>query len=202
VKPELESLEVIWRGESPLICHNGRLANPLNPYARKVKSFSSKRKKTDEDFADLARIEFEGSLYLDERYGPCIPCNNILATTISGARKSKMGREIDLALFVEGTPKTGDAGVVKLEYEGPRDIAQLWGNGTSAYVDSRLVVVNRARIMRTRPIFPQWSLHFIVRFDASVVNDEGVIKSMEDAGFYSGLCDYRPRYGRFTVEIL
>src|SRR4029077_15796900 len=147
--------------------------------------------------------EFEGSLYLDPRFGPVMPTDNILSTIINGARKSKYGREAGLAVFVEGTTNSGDIAVVRLDYEGPRDVEKLWNGGTSKFVFSRLVNVNRSKIMRTRPIFPAgWQLHFFVKFDSSVINRDAVIKSMIDGGFYVGLAEWRPRYGRFEVEVL
>ena len=203
MKIALETIETKWTGISELMHHRGGLANPLDLHARKIKALSSKRKKTDEDYIDLARAEFEGSLYFDERFGPVIPADNILATLVNGAKKSKYGREAGLAIFIESVPKKGDAGVIKLDYDGPRTIEQLWGDGTGKFVSSKLVNVNRARIIRTRPIFPAgWSLHFLVRYDSSVINSDSVIKAMQDGGFYIGLAEWRPRYGRFEVEVI
>jgi hypothetical protein len=202
MKTALETIECKWNGIGDIMCHRGGLANPLDEHARKIKSLSSKRKKTDEDLVDLAKAEFIGSFYWDDRFGPVMPTNNILATLINGAKKSKYGREAGLAVFVEGTGKNGDAGVVKLDYEGPREIDKLWNGGKSRFIDSRLVKVQASRVVRTRPILPNWSVHLLVKFDSSVINRESVIKAMEDAGFYIGLGEYRPRYGRFTVEVI
>jgi hypothetical protein len=184
------------------MCHRGGLANPLDPAARRIKKLSSKRRKTDEDYVDLAYAEFEGSFYWDDKHGPVVPTNNILSTTIAGAKKSKMGREAALAIFVEGTEKTGDAGVVRIDYAGPRDIEGLWNGGQGKHVSSELVTVNRAKIVRTRPIFPEWSVSFRAKFDPMVINGDAVLKAMQDAGFYVGLCEWRPRCGRFSVEVL
>jgi hypothetical protein len=54
--------------------------------------------------------------------------------------------------------------------------------------------------MRTRARFPSgWQVTFPV-----VVLDGGATKAqlqdaLQDAGFYEGIGDYRPRYGRFEV---
>jgi hypothetical protein len=202
LKAKLEVIETVWQGETPLLVHRGALANPLDPAARAIKKLSSKRRKTDEDYVDLARAEFEGSFYWDKKHGPVMPTNNILSTLINGAKKSKMGREAGLAIFVEGTKETGDAGIVRIDYQGPRTVEELWNNGQGKFVSSELVNVNRARVVRTRPVFPEWSLHFVVKFDPMVLNEESVVKAMEDAGFYVGLGEWRPRYGRFSVRIL
>ena len=51
-------------GASPLLHHNGQLADPLNPHAKAMARVSSKRKKTEADHAELSDLEFMGSLYL------------------------------------------------------------------------------------------------------------------------------------------
>ena len=193
---------MVWRGVAPLIHHDGKLANPLNPAARRIKSLSGKRRKTDEDLYDLARAEFDGSMYFDDRFGPVVPTDCIFATLVNGAKKSKVSKEVALGVFVEGINGSGDAGVVKLEYSGPRDLDKLWGDGNTKFVFTRPVIVQRARIMRTRPIFPEWSLKILLKFDPGVVNREVIVRASQDAGFYIGLLDYRPRYGRFSVEVL
>lgn len=72
--------------------HSGRLADPLNPIAKAVKKVSSKRMKTDADFAELARLEFLGGLYL-HRGEPCIPGEVLEAALIEAARKMRRGQQ-------------------------------------------------------------------------------------------------------------
>jgi hypothetical protein len=191
MKVAFDELDVQWQGVAPLCLHSGELANPLSPAAKRIKKLSSKRRKTDEDLLDLAKVEWEGSFYWSDDYGPCVPIDNVYSTTVNGARKSKMGKEATLGIFIEGLKNFGDAALIKLEYDGPRSMEELWGDGNSPFVYSKLVTLNRSRIVRTRPIFPQWSIRFRTKFDANVINRESVIKSMEDAGFYIGLLCHR-----------
>jgi hypothetical protein len=53
--------------------------------------------------------------------------------------------------------------------------------------------------MRTRPIFRTWALKFEVSFNADLVNPEQIQLAVEDAGAQVGLCDYRPKFGRFQI---
>jgi hypothetical protein len=202
MRTELEKLEIVLHGEAALMQHNRALANPLSPGARRLKALSSKRRKTDEDLGDLARAEFEESFYWDAQLGPIVECGHVLACLIEGAKKSKLGKEANLGIFIEAIGKNGAGGDIKLEYDGPRDKARLWNGGVGKFVSSELVNVNRARILRTRPIFPEWSLHFLVKFDPNVINRESIIKALQDAGFYAGLLERRPRCGRFSVEVV
>ena len=57
-------------GTAELLMHNARLANPLDSAAKAMKAISSKRVKTDEDHAEMARLEHFGSLYYDSEIGP------------------------------------------------------------------------------------------------------------------------------------
>lgn len=53
-------------GVTPLLVHNARLADPLDPIVRQTKPISGKRSKTEEDHLELARLEFIGGLYYDQ----------------------------------------------------------------------------------------------------------------------------------------
>jgi len=98
-------------GEQPgLLLHNGELANPLNPIVKEMKKISGKRSKTEADYEELARLEFQGGLYMGQD-GPVIPATCIEAMLINGAKKSKEGPKAKVGIFV-----TKNA---RLEYDGP-----------------------------------------------------------------------------------
>ena len=80
-------------GTAPLLMHNGRLANPLDPSTQALKSLTSKRKKTDDDLFDIARAEFLGGLYIDPDVGPYVPGENVSTNVPStGGFASEPGR--------------------------------------------------------------------------------------------------------------
>jgi len=55
--------------------------------------------------------------------------------------------------------------------------------------------------MRCRPNFPPpWKLTFTLEYDD--MNEEDILAVCIDAGKKAGLCEMRPRYGRFAVEIV
>jgi len=53
--------------------------------------------------------------------------------------------------------------------------------------------------MRTRPIFKEWSIHAKFQYEDGQVNKHQVDTAVIKAGELVGLCDWRPRYGRFSV---
>jgi hypothetical protein len=179
-------------GETPgLLMHNGRLANPLDEMTKGLKEITSKRKKSDEDHVEVMRREWMGGLYFDEEIGPYIPGSCLDAILVEGAKKRKLGKSFKSAVFT-------DAGEYPLSYDGPRTIAGLWAD--PKFRDVQGVRVGQARVMRCRPLFKRWALTFSVLLQPSELNPADVTEALEEAGRSVGLCDYRPRYGRFTVK--
>ena len=63
------------------------------------------------------------------------------------------------------------------------------------------MTVNRAKIIRTRPRFDQWNITFNLMYDEEKIDIETIVNAMEYAGNYVGLCDSRPKYGKFVTII-
>lgn len=187
-----ETLNVRLNGLSPLLMHNGQLADPLNTFTKQLKAVTSKRKKTDEDHEEIARIEWHASLYTDEDGKLAMPGENIESCIIAGAKKSKLGTQFKSSVFVDGTPV--------VSYGGRKKAVDLWDD--PQYRDVRGVKVGTARTMRCRPIFRSWSIDVEVQFNPELVNKADLIKALADAGQQVGLGDYRPKFGRFEVELL
>ena len=178
-------------GVSPLVMHNGRLANPLDPMTKALKAVTSKRGKTDADFEEAARIEFLGGLYVGTD-GPCIPGEMIEATLVEAAKKVRRGPQAKAGLLSDGNHR--------LNYTGPREPDALW-----AEEEFRLVAgvrVQKSRVMRTRPIFRDWSAEIFVDFLPGQLNPAEITGMIRTAGEVIGLGDWRPRFGRFTAEKL
>ncbi len=178
-------------GVSPLLMHNGQLANPLNPLVKEMKQITGIRKKTDEHHLELQRLEFRAGLYLNEAGQVIVPSEVIESCLVEGAKKAKLGKAFKSSVTV-----TEDA---VLEYGPKLTVDQLWEQNET-YADVRGVKVGQSRVMRTRPIFRDWSLVFAVMFDAEQINLEQLSQAVEDAGRIVGLCDYRPKFGRFQVK--
>lgn len=153
-----------------------------------MKRVSSKRSKTDADHEQMAKIEFFGSLYMGSD-GPVVPAENIEAVLIEGAKKVRRGVDAKAGLYVLEH--------ACLDYEGPKEAEQLWNDERFR---SRVPVrIQKNRIMRTRPIFKEWSLTVFVEYEDSLLNQADVLEFSKKAGSIVGLCDWRPKYGRFSV---
>ncbi len=44
------------RGTTPMLMHSERLANPFDPLTKEIKAISGKRKKTEDDLLEMARL--------------------------------------------------------------------------------------------------------------------------------------------------
>lgn len=177
------------RGVSALIVHNGQLADPLNRFTKALKTVSSKRNKTDADFEELARMEWYGSLYLLNGE-PALPGNAFEAALIEAAKKKRKGQQAKAGLFVDG--------FYPILYDGPRDPHALWP--LEEYRLTVRVRIQRNTVMRTRPIFRQWACTFVVNVEDALLNPSEIIDFLSYAGSNIGLCDWRPKFGRFVVE--
>lgn len=179
------------KGVAHLIVHNGQLADPLNEWAKALKKVSGKRNKTDADHEKMAELEFRGGLYLNAEGKAIIPGKCIEGMLVKGANHSKRGKVIKSFVFtmLEEWP---------LIYTGPHSVDELWADTKFRRRD--LVVIKGARIMRTRPTFTDWKLKFELCFDDTGINPEALQEILELAGRITGLGDWRPKHGRFTVE--
>lgn len=187
-------LRIICTGTRPLLLHNVQLASPMNPYAKKMKALNSKRVKTDEDRLEIARVEFEGSLYWDDQIGPYMPGQNVLRSLIGGARLSKAGKKIERGVAMIDF-------MLPIVYDGPRTIEGMWGGGESTFVDIRPVSVQRVKVDRCRPIFREWVVEADVLIDPKAIDPAEFRDVAVTAGALEGLGDFRTMFGRYSVEI-
>ncbi len=179
-------------GTAPLLQHNEQLANPLLAVSREISKVAKKRNKTEADYELLAKLEFKGGLYFDDDIGPYIPGTWIDKTLEVAGKREKLGSTFKAyARCVEDR--------VPLEYDGPRTIEKLWDKG---FYDMRCVGIQQRKTLRTRPCFKEWSIVTTILYDDTALDRDQIIRTLERSGVAVGIGDYRPRFGRFTVEIM
>jgi len=188
----MQTLKFRLTGTRPLLMHADTFSDPLNPLTKAHKQLTGKRKKTEDDHEAIAQSEWRGSLYYDEELGPYMPGVNVEACMVAGGKLQKLGTTLKRAAEVWEDK-------CRLKYKGPRDPEAMWD---AQMYDARSVVVQRQRLMRYRPIFRDWSLECTVVYDETAIDRSDIIKCLTDGGQMSGLGDYRPKFGRFEVEVL
>jgi hypothetical protein len=190
----MEKLVMHMTGIAPMIQHNIRLADPLDEYTKRLKGYTGKRKKTEDDLEEMAHIEFLGSLYYDDEEGVFIPARMVLGSLCKGATGIRGAK----ALVQGGVLITHH--VNPLIYNGPRDPEKLWADKN--FRNTSAVRVQAARVMRTRPVFNEWSVQVPLTLDTEVLNMLDFEQITERAGALAGVGDWRPQYGRFSVVLV
>lgn len=188
----MRNLKITWKGTAPLIMHSCKCVNPLHPIRKEMDKLTGKRNKTDDDIVKIADLEWEAGAYWDDNVGLYIPGENIEATIVNGAKASKKGKDIQKYCIV-----TSD--IVPLNYFANLTKEQLISDLN--YRDTRIMTVKKSRIMRTRPRFNRWQIEFNLMYDETGIDIDTIKNAIEYAGAYVGLCDSRPRYGKFVSII-
>lgn len=175
-------------GATPLLMHNGLLADPINEITKLMKQVSGKRDKTEADFAELSRLEWFGGLYTQDGL-PCLPGEMLEAMLLEAAKKKKKGVQTKAGLIVPHN--------AMLEYPGPQDIDEMWAS--KQFLHKIGVRVQRNKVIRTRPIFKEWAATIEIHYLPSLLNKSDVEGFVEVGGQIVGLGDWRPKFGRFSV---
>jgi len=179
------------RGISPIIFHNEQLSDPLNKWTIAIREISSKKKKTDADLAEMSRREWFGGLYTNRKDQVVVPGKNLERMIRDAATKSKMGKAVQAGTIVPGD--------FLLDFpDKSKSPKALWDS--ESYFLRASCKVGQSRVIRTRPMFEIWSLEFTVMIDEEVVSPKLVDEFVTLAGRIIGLCDWRPKHGRFEVE--
>lgn len=195
----MQDLDVTFTGRTPLIVHNVRLANPLDPYTRALKAITGKRGKTEDDHAELVRLEWEGGLYIDEDLGPYLPSRYPVAALRQAAAMTKHKTALTRGMMTSALDG-GDR--IPLDYDGPRTIEDLWADA-DVYCDVRAVKVGQARTFRARPRFPEWAMTFRCSLDTELVDLDVFDAIAERAGRLIGIGEAAEgSRSRFTAEVV
>lgn len=197
----MRELKVTWKGISPLIMHSCQGVNPLFEVTKEIKKINAKgsKKKTEEDIAWLSDLEWISGAYWNKEVGLYIPGEAVQATIYNGAKAFKMGK--DFAKFVEVVDLyiPLDCGEdIKLDY------IEIGGstfalNSERVHRDVRQMRVMNSRVTRTRPRFDKWAITFTIRYDNAHIDLDAIVNAIDYAGSYVGLCDSRPKYGKFVA---
>jgi len=191
----VSTVRVTITGTQPLLLHNGRLANPLDPHTRALKALTAKRAKTDDDLAALLVTEARGAAYETPENLIGLPDANIWRSIQEAAKAYKRGQDVSRAVIydpVRVAPLVLPPGVTV-------DVDAYLADGD--HIDYRPVGVNGKTVMRSRPVIREWSTscEFDVYTDIVMLEDLRVFA--DRAGRLQGVGDHRPQYGRFNAVV-
>ncbi len=186
----MKDLRIKFIGELPILLHNGQLANPFYKFTKAIKKITDKKKKmTEADLEEKGRLEWFGSLYLNEKQEIIVPAELVEAAIRDSAKKTKQGKDVTKGLVCRG--------VTPLNIGVKHDLDKLWADQDS-YVLAAMVKVGQSRVLRIRPIFKKWEFEAMIQFDDTVLNEDAIRDFA--ARVYFG--DWRPKFGQARGQIV
>lgn len=187
-------LEVTLEGVKPIILHNGRLSNPLDPYVRELKTLTSKRKKTDEDLHKIMQIEARAGCYDTPEGNMGLQTAAVFRSIVDSARLDKLGKLVTQAITFADV-------VEDLLIDGRVVPCEDFLDSPHA-IDYRSVKVGMSRTMRARPIVhPDWSSTHKFSLDANILDIDMLTPVISRAGERFGIGDWRPVYGIYAAHV-
>ena len=191
--------QVTLRGLGGLIQHNGAAGLDTRSPANLEKTEITRKRgsnRTEDDDVRLrgARVPTQSVPRRGQRPDP--PAAAIRSMIERAARKLKQGPQVLEGLVVEA--------VNDFNYDRDRLGTTVEELGQTAQFTVG-VVVQRARLLRTRAIFDPWSVTATLDCDDELVDQEQLETWLDIGGRRIGLGDWRPEksgsYGRFTAEV-
>lgn len=197
--PKIEVVKIRLTGTRPLIMARGESANPFDPQAREIKRVTQKRNKSDEDYELIARLQFNASLYWDERIGPYLPVDNLMKCCQEGAAKYREGKLVKSRVIIKGfVGKATDDGAAELVYQGGKGLEELYDK--HAYLKMGKLPGSKTSILISRARFNEWAADIQVEF--TDVTKERILDYWNTAGRLVGIGAWRPQNGLFMAEVL
>jgi len=179
-------------GTAPLLMNSAE-ADRDSELFRAYTLLGQKKGKTLDDEARLRELEWELRIYLDDEIGPYVPGRMVKAVLCAAAGKFKKGATIGRSLITVLYR-------IPLEYDGPRDQAGLWADGYRYTTMVKNAGFNGGRVMRCRPMFPEWKVTADLAFDPEEIDPDTLSLIVERSQRY-GLGDFRPEFGAFNATI-
>jgi len=149
----------------------------------------------------MEKNEQEGAKRRDQQFDPKEDAEKALYRNSHGCYAPSAWLEASLRETAKNFKGKGRASlkatVLATVFVEPDEI--LLNKDTYDEIDQRPAVIQRARIVKSRPKFNSWELEFVIQFDEKIIN-KGVLKQLlEEAGKTKGIGDYRPKFGRFEI---
>ena len=193
----IKSLTAKFTGISPLLQNNPQTVDPFNYYSKLKKPLTSKRTKTDEDIQALRDIEIESKIYFDNTLGIYIPTRWIMAAIAqNGYALTKISKaKLRGAVFTTHEK-------AKLIYDGMDVVKTKTDIVKNERFRTLLILPQKGiRLPKATPIFHQWSFEIELEYDDLILDHRDIKTILEYSAKYGGFGDFRPSYGRATVEV-
>lgn len=201
----MKTISMQWTGLRPLVMSNPQTVQVSNPHSVESRRLNSllkaARKKEDGDRlieleTDQRKNDFAASAYwADGDF--YLPDTVIVACLREAAKASKKGRDIDRAVLMSET-------------EAVIETRKRFKSLDEAFKDDayrlecpcKVPPKTGALIWKCRAMIPTgWVLRFNLEFDEGLIAEKTLVDIATTAGALVGVGGWRPKFGRFTVEV-
>ena len=182
------------QGNPPgLLTHNingGFVPSPEKAEMERLNSLGTKAKKEPANVKRREELEWWLGLYIKKVDGwpfPTLPARVIRGAIHCAAKLSRDGQRVNRGLQIKPD--------IEFTYgsDTGKTVSELWKLGT--YRHDSVVAIQRQRVLRTRPIFPEWGASFTVNLNLEICNDKDLAEWIKTAGNVIGFGDWRPDKG-------
>ena len=174
----MKTVAVRIEGISSLLMHRFPIAD------EDAKSKLKNQKQTEDDVESYLYKDADGTLVQ--------PSTHIIGTLKHAGAKFQISGQGKLTY----KKILGSGAVIITPDMIPHEI-QAW------CIDRRPVVIQRARIVRSRPMLEKWALNFEIEYDDDEITKTTLQEILAYAGKRSGIGDFRPQvggpFGRFMI---
>ena len=194
----METISFRINGTGTLLMNNPQTVDPFNGYAQKIKPLRSKRGKTDEQLLTLRTLEIESKLYMNDELGIYVPTSWVMsAVAQTSFKKAKIAKkDIRAGVFC-------DESKAKLNFRGSKKIKTKRDiSGNPEFYVTMLIKQGQVKVPKSTPEFDEWSFQTSLTFDPKVIDKRTLVDILTYCCEYGGFGDFRPTFGRASLEML
>jgi len=194
----MKNLKCKFVGNNELRINNPQAADPLNKYAKKLKTLEKKmaKNRTDLEHETIKNIRTESKLYFDKEIGIYVPTNWITAAlTASSFKVIKISKADTRGAIYPNNSK------MKLTYSGMKGVKKIEDVVLNdKFSVTELIKSGQVTKPRTTPSFNNWSFNIDFDFDEEILTETDMQTLIKFVITRIGFGDFRPTYGRGKVE--
>ena len=168
----MKTINVEIEGKTPLL---------MNRYNVQAELDRQKGKRITKTYEPTEEAEKSAYFSSEGKKELIIPSQIIYASLLNASSFHKINKR---------SAKTMLAGSITIE---PFEISL----GTAKYdIDTRPVVVQRSRVLKSRAVLKKWKAKFNIVYDEKMIGDPQIIKDvLSESGARIGIMDFRPQKG-------
>jgi hypothetical protein len=193
----MQTLLISVEGINPLLQNNPQTVDRFNKYTQAMAKINAKgKRRTDDDYREMADIEVRAKVYFDETLGVYIPATWVTSAICKHSfAQVKVSKEAIRGAVFPVAPR------IKLNYrdqplvKSPEDIV-----GNHDFRIKLTLKQGQVRVCKSAPIFHDWSFDTELEFDDKIIDPQDLARVIEHASKYGGFGDFRPSFGRAIAE--